>query len=695
MTDEWTDAGSCQGELPSTRRASTVIPGRGRPAAARLQLAAALALLAAGASPARAQSLTEADYLSEVPVVLTASRLRQSLHDVPGSMTVIDRDQIRRWGARDVTELLRLVPGYLIGGINGANPVAAYHLPLDEFGIRNLVLVDGRSVYSSTFLGDTHYGMMEVSPDDIERIEVMRGANAAAYGANAMFGVINIVTRHASDAQGSEVAVNLGNDGLRDVRVSHGWGEEQRAYRLSASSKADHGYANAFDDRRLRLLDWRADIRPSGDDDLMLKAGASDLLAGRGLAGNAGDPERNLERRAWYLQGRWQRQLSADEQWQLSADLSDEQITDVSLVPCAFLRNGRPAIDRCILDYGAKGRRANLEFQHSDSLGRDLRAVWGLGWKQEQAESLPYYNTPDSVGYRETRAFGHLEWRPTERWTANAGLFAGQHSRVGDYLAPRLMLNHHLGPDQTLRFGINRSVRSNSLLELAGDMHYYTPAGELAGRGYLGGDIQPEELLSHEISYLGNFRPWHLTVDLRAYREHVSDWVSVIRNLEYDKNKGNPNIPRQLFDNLASFTLRGIEYQLNWSPGSGTQLQWQQNFSQLDWSDPARNTNQPPSRASTLAWLQSLPRGIDLALMWHEREAMSWAGTAQTLPSSRRLDLRLAHPWRLEGGRKAEVALTLQALNGDQTEFHSSLTGGRLYQYQFERRAFLTLKLEH
>lgn len=345
MTDEWTDAGSCQGELPSTRRASTVIPGRGRAAAARLQLAAALALLAAGASPARAQSLTEADYLSEVPVVLTASRLRQSLHDVPGSMTVIDRDQIRRWGARDVTELLRLVPGYLIGGINGANPVAAYHLPLDEFGIRNLVLVDGRSVYSSTFLGDTHYGMMEVSPDDIERIEVMRGANAAAYGANAMFGVINIVTRHASDAQGSEVAVNLGNDGLRDVRVSHGWGEEQRAYRLSASSKADHGYANAFDDRRLRLLDWRADIRPSGDDDLMLKAGASDLLAGRGLAGNAGDPERNLERRAWYLQGRWQRQLSADEQWQLSADLSDEQITDVSLVPCAFLRNGRPAID--------------------------------------------------------------------------------------------------------------------------------------------------------------------------------------------------------------------------------------------------------------------------------------------------------------------------------------------------------------
>ena len=147
----------------------------------------------------------------------------------------------------------------------------------------------------------------------------------------------------------------------------------------------------------------------------------------------------------------------------------------------------------------------------------DLRAVWGLGWKQEQVQSWPYYHRSDNVGYHETRAFGHLEWRPSPRWTANAGLFAGQHSRVGDYLAPRLMLNHHITPDQTLRFGVNRSVRSNSLLELAGDVHYYPPAGELAGRGYLGGgDIRPEELLSHEISYLGSFRPWHLTVDLRA-----------------------------------------------------------------------------------------------------------------------------------------------------------------------------------
>jgi len=691
MRCEWSDSPNRPPAIPSQRSAVTDVHGWRRSANSK-----ALVLLAAVAGAAQAQTLTEADYLAEVPVVLTATRLQQSLHDVPGAMTVIDRDQIRRSGARDVTELLRLVPGYLIGGVNGANPVAAYHVPQDEFGIRNLVLVDGRSVYSSSFLGDTHYGMMAVSPEDIERIEVMRGANSAAYGANAMFGVINIITRHSFDAQGSAVAVNTGTGGVRDLRLSHGWGDERRSYRLSASSKADQGYANAFDDRRQQALDWRADLQPNGDDDIMLKAGFGDLQSGRGIVGYAADPVRTLEWREWFLQGRWQHQVSADAQWQLSADLSDEQITDFSVVDCPFLRKGLLVWDRCVLDYGAQGRRANLEFQHSDSLSRDLRTVWGLGWKQEQAQSWPYYNRPDNVGYHETRAFGHIEWRPSPRWTANAGLFAGQHSRVGDYLAPRLMLNHHFAPEQTLRFGINRSLRTNSLLELAGDMHYYTPAGELAGRGYLGGgDIRPEELLSHEISYLGSFRPWHLSVDLRVYRERIRDWVGVMTNPYYTANKRAPDIPRQLIDNLASFTVRGIEYQLNWSPRSGIRLQWQQSFSQLEWANTARNSNLPPPRMSTLAWLQSLPRGIDLALMWHERGAMTWAGVLQTLPSARRLDLRLARPWRLEGGRKAEVALTLQSLNGDQLEFNSIASGSKQYQYQFERRAFLTLRLEH
>lgn len=637
----------------------------------------ALCCLLATAGAVRADDLSEVDYYAEMPVVLTASRLEQPLKDVPGAVTVIDRATIRRSGARDVAELLRLVPGYLVSGFSGAEPNAAYHAPQDDYGVRNLVLVDGRSVYSSFFLGDTHRGLMAVMPEDIERIEVLRGANSAAYGANAMFGVINIITRHSFDSQGLELGLNVGSADVRDSRFRVGWGDAQASYRLSAGTRADSGYAHAFDDRQLQMLDWRADLRPNGVEDIMLKAGTSEMSSGRGWADKPGDPERTVDWSDWYLLGRWQRQLSGDSQLQLSADISNEQYADVALTP--ILNKKGVVVDWAVLDYSSRARRMNLELQHKSSLREDLRAVWGLGWKEEQAESWPLYSTTDAVGYHESRAFGHLEWRPTEHWTANAGVFAGEHSRVGSYVAPRLMLNYHFTPDHTLRFGSNRSVRTNSLLEMMGDVRYYNTGGKLLRHAYVGNeDIRPEVLNSLEVSYLGNFRPWHLTLDVRAYNERVKDWVSVVETpvVKY---------PR-MFDNLAAFSVRGVEYQWRWSPSEGTRLQWQQNFSQLEWTDPARaSDHQPPARTSTLAWFQTLPRGIDMTLMWHERGAMTWDTDMRVLPGTSRLDLRLAHPWRF-GSTKAETAVTLQALNGDQVEGYQD--------YLFKRRAFLTLKLE-
>ncbi len=654
-------------------------------AARRQRVSVVLLWLAAAASAARPQSLTEADYLAEVPVVLTATRLQQSLHDVPGAMTVIDRDQIRRSGARDVAELLRLVPGYMVGGFNGAHPVASYHAPLDEYGMRNLVLIDGRSAYSSFFLGDTHRGMMSVLPEDIERIEVLRGANSAAYGGNAMFGVINIITRHSADSLGAEAQLSAGSADLRDSRFSLGWGDEQASHRLSAGQREDSGFAGAFDDRRLRVLDWRTDLRPARQQDLMLRAGVSDLQSGRGFSDfqSAGDPERTIEWREWFLQARWQRQLEGEGQLQLNADFTREDYADASH------HRDMPWV---LLDYGSKGQRANFELQHTLAPRADLRAVWGLGWKQEQAQSRPLFYTDEPVGYHEKRLFGHLEWRPTGRWTANAGVFVGDHSHSGTYVAPRLMFNHHFTPDHTLRFGVNRSVRTNSLLEFEGDIRYsLRPVLPMELRYWAGNpDIRPERLDSREVSYLGQFRPLHLTLDVRAYNESVKDGISFFESSKASQLQG---AAKRVFDNQLDCTVRGVEYQLNWVPRHGTRLQWQQNFSQLEWAEAARNgitQHQPPARASTLAWFEQLPLGFDFTLMRHERSEMSWdrdeVNHNRLLPAASRVDLQLAKRWRT-GGSKAEAALTVQALDGSHLESRRD--------FMFERRAFLTLRLEH
>lgn len=240
----------------------------------------------AGTAAARADVRTpsEDDYYANIPVVLTASRLEQPLNEAPGAITVVDRKTIRQSGARTVAEVLRLVPGYVSSGWNGANPLAAYHVPLDDFGTRNLVLIDGRSIYSSAYLGATHRGMMGVMLEDIERIEVLRGANSAAYGANAMFGVINIITRHSADTVGGELGVAVGNDGIFDKRARVGAGNEVASFRLSAGEQRDTGYQNDYDNKRLSQLNGRMDLRPSSVDEVMLASGVSYLAAGEGYS---------------------------------------------------------------------------------------------------------------------------------------------------------------------------------------------------------------------------------------------------------------------------------------------------------------------------------------------------------------------------------------------------------------------------
>ena len=117
--------------------------GRFRPLVRALIGACCSAHLLAGAQ----SGATEQDYFQALPVVLTVSRLAQPISETPGAVTVIDRKTIEALQVRDMAELLRLVPGYFVSGYNGANPIAVYHGPLDEFGIRNLVLIDGRPAY--------------------------------------------------------------------------------------------------------------------------------------------------------------------------------------------------------------------------------------------------------------------------------------------------------------------------------------------------------------------------------------------------------------------------------------------------------------------------------------------------------------------------------------------------------------------
>lgn len=624
------------------------------------------------------EGITEDDYFGTLPVVLTVSRLAQPISDTPGAVTVIDRDKIRRSGARDVTDLLRLVPGYLVSGWNGANPNAAYHTPLDDHGMRNLVMIDGRSVYSAFYLGDTHKGIQGVMLEDIERIEVLRGSNSAAYGANAMFGVINIVTRNAEDTHGVEVSVTGGTNGIEDNRARVGWGNDVGSFRLSTGRRTDSGYRNAYDDLVLSQAHFRGDLRPSVYDDILLEAGVTESAAGEGFPNSNGNPLRTVAWHDWYMHGQWRHQLSEAEEVKLTANVDEEHIRDV--VPYPLF----PAI---LLDASGRGRRINLELQHQLNLAESVRAVWGLGFKQEEAQSKAMYFREDPLSFNETRFFTNLEWRLSPQWLINAGVFVGHHSWTGTYSAPRVMVNYQLTPDQTLRFGVTKSVRAPSLFELAGDVRYFYN-GVLVGRTVAArGDLRPETLQTQEVGYFGNFRDLRLTLDVRGYHEHVKGLI--------DTKSYNLPVPvpftgtvAQDYVNNSGLIARGIEYQLRWSPSETTEFWLNQNFEGYEWDDASKTDRIAPTHATTLALFQKLPADFDLSIMYHFNGTMTWRGEHEQMGHNRRVDVRLAYPFRMSGMR-AEAAVVVQSANGDEPVFLPA------ENFVYERRVFGTLRFEY
>jgi len=647
------------------------------PSAAVVQGAALLLALGLAPQAVTAQTAaSEQDYFEALPVVLTVSRLAQPISETPGAVTVIDRKTIEALQVRDMAELLRLVPGYFVSGFNGAHPIAVYHAPLDEFGIRNLVLIDGRPAYSSYYFGGTSRGLMSVDPQEIERVEVLRGANSAAFGANAMFGVINIVTRHTADTLGGSASLRAGGGGVRDARVSLGRGDQALSYRISALRRSDDGLRGLFDSRELNQLRLRVDATPSTRDDIQLDAGLSDLRAGDGYAGDVGNPARTLNWRDWHLHGVWRRQLSETEQLKFSLSATRESLRD---------RYDYLPVPGIVVDFSGVGRRLDAELQHQRSLAPDVRLVWGLGLRQEEAQSRPLFYREDALSFRETRLFGNLEWRPAPAWTVNGGLFLGHHSWTGSFATPRLMVNHQLSEDHTLRAGINRSVRTPSLFELAADVRY-DMNGETLGRTFAAtGQVRPESMVSQELGYFANLRDLRMTLDVRVFRERMDGFI---RNGDYQLPEPLPYTGTTVTDyvNGQGPRLSGLEYQWRWSPSPNTELWLAQAFTRVQW--PEASVGFAPVRSSTLALFHELSNRLKLGLVLTERRPMSWLGVGYMPRALRQADLHLSYPMRV-GGSNVRAALTVRNLNGAKPLFES-----RFSAPQSRRQAYGSLDIE-
>ena len=153
--------------------------------------------------------------------VTSVSKKSEKLIDIGAAVYVIRGDEILRSGARSLPEVLSRVPGIEARQIDGNKWAISARGFNDRFANKLLVLLDGRTLYTPVFSG-VFWDLQDLLLEDIDRVEVIRGPGATVWGANAVNGVINIITKNAKDTLGSRASVEFDDQGYRTASLRHG-----------------------------------------------------------------------------------------------------------------------------------------------------------------------------------------------------------------------------------------------------------------------------------------------------------------------------------------------------------------------------------------------------------------------------------------------------------------------------------------
>lgn len=675
----------------------------------RRSVARLFALLAAlsGAPAFAAETLPpggEGAFLGELPVVLTGARLLQAQRDAPGALTVLDREMIAASGARDLAELLRLVPGFQVGQLSGSWPLATYHGLSDQAPRRMLVLVDGRSAYSPYFLSGIEWEQIPLAVEDVERIEVFRGSNAVAYGANAFLGVVNIISRHPADTPRWRFKATEGNDGISDRTLSTSFQSPELAARLTVSRRQDRGLLEIPDARRSDHVDFRAELPLGPSDWLEVFAGLSRSRVGVGENQSETDPPRRRHIDLGFAQVRWNRELDENNHLRVSLLHQTEEGRDHYTLTNPGDLAALPFPVRVVVDYDSTITRNEFEVEQTLGGTSPWRMNWGLNYREDRLESRQLLGDRSPFTSRYLRVFANGEWRIAPDWLINLGASLEDPNFAKAKLAPRLSANYHMTQSQTLRFALGQAHRFPTPFEKRADMRFYaessliTEPGLVAQSYRAAPNLEAERVSFQEVGYLGEWPQWRTTVDLRVFRERVSAMIErrvEDRILLLDIPSLSPTpvpIPAQTahFDNSVSPTLRGFEAVATYRPGLRSWIQIGHCQIHIDASanDPKADENErsAPRHSSFVFAAWDLGRGVQLSAAHYRTSGFGWsAGPNGRLDDTRRTDLRLAYRFAL-GPSRGVAALTAQSLEGPYSDYRPTL--------EANRRLFATLGFE-
>jgi iron complex outermembrane receptor protein len=648
-------------------------------------------------------------FFEEIPIVLSATRLSQPLANTPAAITIIDKEMIRASGAVEIPDLLRLVPGFQVARYHGAKYTATYHGNADQFARDMQVLIDGRSVYDPVF-GGVSWSDLPLAIEDINRIEVIRGPNAAAYGSNSFSGVINIITEYPSEQKGTLMKITAGSENTHQGLLRHAGALGKLDYRVTLSYDENTGFATRPDDSDTAAGSFRGDYQFDANDSISIQLGYSGGLREDGYYGDTVQPPRDTHHTYHFQQLRWNHVSSPNSESSLQFYHNYQQVDDVfqmltlselliaegvppALVPGLIAAFGLTDLPP-VLGYGFESQRYDLEFQNTSRLSDELRIVWGLGARHDSGAGKEVFNTSSTIDRDQWRAFFNAEWIPVTELTMNLGIMYEDFDGYAPLLSPRLALNFHPAADHTLRLSASRAYRIPALWEAHGDLMVYLTDGAPLGQFHKTTvDLDPEEITSFEIGYLGQFPDINMTVDIRAFREEISELIAEARDYSYP-------VVSPLFSGVFSsfnsgwLDIEGAEIQIQYRPATNSLIhagysrmhaegQEARRINALGDIDDYRNTaKQVPEESFNFLVSHRFPYGIQASAAYYYMGRLKWGGDGADLPSYDRLDLRVAKKYKFQGA-SGEIALILQNVDDDHFEFSESNLSEERFYLQF------------
>ncbi len=490
--------------------------------------------------------------------VTSVSKREQKRADAATAVTVLTNDDLRRSGVDNIPDALRLVPGMTVASVNASQFSVSSRGFSNIFANKLLVLVDGRAVYSPDF-GGVYWDVQQHMLEDVDRIEVIRGPGATVWGANAVNGVVNIVSRDARDTQGALVYGSAGDVLETDSGVRYGGRIGERTYyRVHAGFRSVDDYP-------------RPNGRPAGD-------GWQGQQGGMRLDHHASEDTRLT----WQAGG-------------TAFDTDDDAFEDYNANTLGRITrrwSDRSGLEiQTYFDHTARNEPqrarlrsdvADLSAQHTFGVGERNDIIWGLGYRaiaSEFDQTSPMLEVRDDEVRTDLYSFflqDALHVLP-EKLTLTGGVKLEHNDYTGLEVQPSARLAFKPAQNHTVWTAVSRAVRTPGSLEgddiiaVATRAPFVGPGGGLyLPRGIGNEDLASEELWAYECGY--RVQPSsRLSVDLALFYNVYDDLVSASRITRFVPGVplGSAEIP---FANLMSAQTYGAELAVTVSPADAWRL---------------------------------------------------------------------------------------------------------------------------